>query len=448
MAIPLVSNTSLPPNTLSGFVNIVVGVPSGCPALNITKVTVFSQNSTNTNRTNIGNAFPGANLYTWTLTGWDTKTLPNGPLFLSADVYIKTSTSTIATPITTNSTITYTIYNPALPQATGGQTGGTGTGTTTTNTDSTSGAGSGQTTTTTNNDSGTSTGTATVEPAVQVGSSQVKVSSQMQACIVEKGMTLDRYKAIASGKSRPTDSELTKIQTCFALVSYILPTNFAPVDPVKVKNLGSDKVITISKPINVTKKDAYGNKKETLKLSGKAKSKSTVYLYIFSDPLVITTSADSDGNWQYTLEDPLNPGNHEVYAVVDKGDGSYKRSDPMSFIISTAGASAVNPNGLSLNLSKVPTATPAQSTGNLVFYIAGSAAVLVVVLVGLYVVVRIRKKKSSTITPIYIDQPNSQIPDATSPFVDKPPELDSVEPTQYQPIDQENNGNSTGQEGQ
>lgn len=225
----------------------------------------------------------------------------------------------------------------------------------------------------------------------QITSSQVQNSPMTKSC-VEGILSVERYAAINSGTSRPTTEELAKIQSCFATANYVLPARFSPLDPSKAKSLQVDESIIVSKLENVTKKSSSGNKK-TLKISGKAKPSSVVILQIFSDPLVITTSTDGNGNWQYTLEDPLQPGDHEVYAIVDKGDGSYKRSDPMSFFISTASASAVNPNGLSLSLGKNPTATPTQSSGALVYYIAGSVAVLVVVLVGLYEVIRLRKKQ-------------------------------------------------------
>ena len=172
-----------------------------------------------------------------------------------------------------------------------------------------------------------------------------------------------------------------------------MPSNFSPINPLAIKDLTVEETATVSKLENVTKKDDSGDI-QTLKISGKAEPNSIVIAYIYSDPLIITTSTDSDGNWQYTLEDPLEPGKHEVYAIVNRGDGTYKRSNPMSFLISTAGASAVNPNGLSLNLGETPTVTPIQSINGLIGYIVGSVIALIAVFTGLYLIIRSRRKRA------------------------------------------------------
>jgi hypothetical protein len=263
------------------------------------------------------------------------------------------------------------------------------------------------TTTTTSTSTDTTNTTTTTTPtttstnittATQVTSSQVQVSTITKSC-VETEITTERYTAINSGASRPTAEELTKIANCFATSKYILPSNFSPIDPLQINSLAIQGTASVNKPENVTKKDDSGDRL-TLKITGKAKPKSIVVVYIYSDPLVITTSTDSDGNWQYTLEDPLEPGTHEIYAVVNKGDGTYERSNPMSFFISTVGASAVNPKGLSLTLGEMPTASPAQSKNSLIYYVAGSAVVIIVALVGLFVTVISRKKHFAETTVV------------------------------------------------
>jgi len=253
---------------------------------------------------------------------------------------------------------------------------------------------------TTNNQSSipsttTSSNTATT---TQLTSSQVQITPGTKSCI-EGVLTSKRYSEIHSGSSRPTAEELTKISTCFAPSKYILPSNFSPIEPVKVSNLGLSDKISVSNLENFTKK--VGSKdQQTLKITGKSTPNSTVIFYVFSDPLVITTKTDGNGNWQYTIEDPLEPGKHEVYAIVDNGDGVYKRSDPMSFLISTASASAANPNGLSLKLSEPPKKTPTQSTTNLIIYVAGSVALLAIAFACLYMIVRSHHKHKVIIAQI------------------------------------------------
>ena len=236
---------------------------------------------------------------------------------------------------------------------------------------------------------------ATITPP---NSSSVQPNPVTKSCI-EEALTTKRYTEINSGASRPTASELSKIATCFAPSKYILPSNFSPIDPVKVNDLKVGDNISVSNLENVTTK-VDSKDKQTLKITGKTTPNTVVVIYIYSDPLVITTKSDSEGNWQYSIEDPLEPGKHEVYAIVDNGDGVYKRSDPMSFIISTASATATNPNGLSLNLSEPPKKTPTQSSTNLIIYVAGSIAVLVVALICLYMIFRSHHKHKVIIAQI------------------------------------------------
>jgi hypothetical protein len=256
-----------------------------------------------------------------------------------------------------------------------------------------------KTTTPDTNAATATTAATTATTATQVTSSQVQVGTVTKSC-VETEITTERYSTINSGTSRPTADELTKISNCFATSKYVLPSSFSPVDPMKIDTLTVENAVaTVSKLENVTK-TVDSVKKDTLKISGKAKPKTTVLIYVYSDPLIITTTSDSDGNWQYTLEDPLEPGKHEVYAVVNKGDGTYKRSDPLSFLISTASATAVNPNGLSLKLGETPTATASQSNSNLIYYIIGSGCALAVALVSLFIAIRIHLKHRPKPMPV------------------------------------------------
>ncbi len=248
-------------------------------------------------------------------------------------------------------------------------------------------------TTSANSDTSTNTtaSTATAMTETQVASSRIQVSTITQSCI-ESEITADRYSKIVSQESTITTQELDKTVSCFATSKYILPTSFSPVDPTKVEGLSVDNSVTaINKMENVTK-TVDSVKKDTLKISGKAKPKTTVLIYIFSDPLIITTTSDSDGNWEYTLEDPLQPGKHEVYSVVNNGDGSYKRSDPLSFLISTVAATDANPSGLNLKLAATPTATATQSNRNLIYYIAGSIVAVAIAIISLFIAIRIHLK--------------------------------------------------------
>jgi hypothetical protein len=212
-----------------------------------------------------------------------------------------------------------------------------------------------------------------------------------QDCIVS-AIGEARFTEINTGKSRPTFEEIEKIKTCFATSNYIVPSNFAPVAPTAIKKLPVTKSAEISKYEN-EKRVVDNVEKYVLRFSGKAEPNSIVFLYVFSDPLVLTTRTDGNGNWEYVLEDPIEPGEHEVYTVVNRGDGVYERSEVISFKLdATAEAASVNPNGSTLKLAS---ATPAESQRSLSLYIAGSVTVLAFA-VAAFVFTFLRKNRATS----------------------------------------------------
>ena len=114
---------------------------------------------------------------------------------------------------------------------------------------------------------------------------------------------------------------------------------------------------------------------------------------------MLTTTTDGDGNWSYELEDPLANGEHEVYALVDKGDGNYERSSVASFFIGTAEASDENPDGLSLELLTEPTVSANNRSVNLFIAATIGVVTFVAVIVVSYALQKFRAPKESMITP-------------------------------------------------
>lgn len=241
--------------------------------------------------------------------------------------------------------------------------------------------------------SGTSSITTTVVAPQRVAALQNNPTAE--DCAVA-AVGKDRFSAINSGAARPTLDEMKKLAACFATSNYILPSNFAPVSPTQLKELPTDDNVKINNLQNTQKTNDNG-KKDVLKIQGKAAPNSIVIVYIFSDPLVLTTTADANGDWTYSLEDPIESGKHEVYAVVDKGNGSYQKSNPFSFVIGTAEAAASNPDALSLKLAD--TVTPAQTNRSMFIYIAAGVALIGLVLAGLMIIVIKKRKQPPTITP-------------------------------------------------
>ena len=194
-------------------------------------------------------------------------------------------------------------------------------------------------------------------------------------------------------QSRLTFDELQKTDQCFARRSSVVPANLAPVAPQKVSQLPVSKTARVDKLATVQTGAGDG-----LRISGTAPPKSTVVIYLFSEPLVLVAKADSQGQWSYTLQDPMEPGKHQAYVTVE-GDSSATptvRSPAYNFAVAEGAKSSLNPHGLSLTLSKTPRST--------LFYTAyiGGAVLMVLLAVGggwWYLRRRTRSRPASSTEP-------------------------------------------------
>ncbi|MDP2685405.1 MAG: hypothetical protein Q8P20_10340 [bacterium] len=60
---------------------------------------------------------------------------------------------------------------------------------------------------------------------------------------------------------------------------------------------------------------------EKIMLKGRTLSNVKVIIYIESDPIVVETTSDTDGNWEYQIEDKLEVGEHTVSVEIENDDG-------------------------------------------------------------------------------------------------------------------------------
>ncbi len=140
----------------------------------------------------------------------------------------------------------------------------------------------------------------------------------IQACITDK-LGADGTDTLVKANRRPNSSEFKKYIQCFDRYNYVIPNILSPVSPENVKTARVSKDISISGIVNAKKSISQdGIEKTTLELSGIAEPNSNIVLYVFSEPLVLATTTDSDGNWSYSLEDPLVSGGHEVMPLLIK----------------------------------------------------------------------------------------------------------------------------------
>ncbi len=90
-------------------------------------------------------------------------------------------------------------------------------------------------------------------------------------------------------------------------------------------------------------------------IEGKAPPGTTVTITIYSDPITVTVEADANGNWEYTLEEPLESGPHTiVVAAQDPGTGE-SHTATLAFVVASG-----NDNGASG--SAVPVSGAVENT--------------------------------------------------------------------------------------
>lgn len=77
--------------------------------------------------------------------------------------------------------------------------------------------------------------------------------------------------------------------------------------------------------------------------SGVAEPGATVTVTVRSDPIVCTTTADSNGNWSCTLPSDLPPGDHTVTVRIVNPDNSIDELGPYAVIVIGSGAGVVTP---------------------------------------------------------------------------------------------------------
>ncbi len=195
-----------------------------------------------------------------------------------------------------------------------------------------------------------SDGTITTAPTSQLSGAPTTIGltespkegdSTLELCLVRL-LGEDVYRERIQNHQRLSYEELKKAKECFDLRRSIIPANLAPVDPAKVRQLPERPKLVIHgiKSVKV-------NDKETIELSGVADPNKTVVIYIFSEPLVLSAQTDNDGKWSYTLEDPMEPGEHEAYVTVEGEDAQPVRSSLFGFAVLPAEKTKENPFGLS-----------------------------------------------------------------------------------------------------
>lgn len=154
--------------------------------------------------------------------------------------------------------------------------------------------------------------------------------------------------------------------------------------------------IDLDKPLHLERLESRQttNQQKFLLFTGQSYVESYLKITLNSQPLVMTAKSDSSGSWQYVLDKPLEPGNHQVFVEVNN-NGQVVQSGPYPFTIARAQATSDNPLGTSLTL-----VDPQKQMLKNYLYLAGGVVILALLVMLTILYFRKLKKMRNTKEPI------------------------------------------------
>jgi hypothetical protein len=164
--------------------------------------------------------------------------------------------------------------------------------------------------------------------------SSYKIPESVKSCLNE-AVGEARLSQIITGSQQASKEEKEKTKSCFAKLN-LQQIRFLPPPPEQVPFYEESEEIILEKAeqeIKTAKQKAFGGK---LTLSGKAQPNTIVTIYIYSDPIVVTTKTDENGDWVFEMQKPLNEGRHVAYALTKSDKSGYVRSAVISFEVLAA----------------------------------------------------------------------------------------------------------------
>ncbi len=161
-----------------------------------------------------------------------------------------------------------------------------------------------------------------------------KVPVEVRNCLVES-LGQDRFNQINTG-GNPNEEEKSRAQECFSQL-HKEQLNFLPPPPEQVPFLEeAPDIINFSQVKQETQKVKNKDFGGKVVLAGKAPPNSSVTIYIYSEPIVVTTKTDENGDWIYELEQPLSGEKHVAYATVKTTSGKIVKSSVLDFTVIAA----------------------------------------------------------------------------------------------------------------
>ncbi len=152
------------------------------------------------------------------------------------------------------------------------------------------------------------------------------------------------YEPIAAGTTAPQLSQRLAADDCFT-GSNKIPATLAPIEPTVITQIPTETdVVSIGSVSNETISGKDGTKIKAIVVSGVSTPNSSLFVYVFSDPMVLRAQTDSQGKWTYVLVNPLKPGHHEIYAVSQKDSANFVRTPAVPITVAAAATNSSTPS--------------------------------------------------------------------------------------------------------
>jgi hypothetical protein len=111
-------------------------------------------------------------------------------------------------------------------------------------------------------------------------------------------------------------------------------TSSKPAQPLVLSSEFKPEKVEVRNSITIQKVEKPPEERTAaVEFKGTAEPYQIVTILIYSNPIVVTVRADVNGVWTYSLDEPLEPGNHEAYVVVPQEDGTQVRSELSAFFV-------------------------------------------------------------------------------------------------------------------
>lgn len=172
------------------------------------------------------------------------------------------------------------------------------------------------------------------DPHPLSGPPKHEISVELRLCL-QSSVGEERFGLISTGQAEPTIEEREIGESCFESINEV-QKELLPPPPEQVPFLSESKEVSVTTVDQLVNRSDKGVVDQTIVLKGFGPPNSIVDITIFSDPIVVTTSTDDNGEWIYELKDPVEGTSHVAYAVISDNLGNKVRSSVLSFEVVAA----------------------------------------------------------------------------------------------------------------